>query len=295
MSDKFYDFVENHRTLIKVGIVVIVLLVIVLVIRGVNMSRKAKEEAEQASREAEMQAQLPPIEDLTQPTEEPSEQAQPSETYDPSLGLHQDSGRVDYTGPTEEPESTEPPTPVVKTPRWDADVKVWGNSPMPDKAPNGDSFANYAKNAELKDFGAMPWGTKLTEDDFNATQKILVGEDQEPGAAEYGDILSYGTLMNNLDGYSDNTCIKFTKMLVMSSLSEDHVALLCSYSWYSAFGLEDVLLFFEDTTGTLSVSDFAQGDEVSAVVFRHNVKVDKVGKYRVLNVQYSNFEGLEVE
>ena len=108
--------------------------------------------------------------------------------------------------------------------------------------------------------------------------------------AERGDLQSVGWLIQNLSSLSEETAIKFTNLHVIGSLSATHTAVLCSYDWYSVFGLKDTLVMFEDISGTLDASAFTDGAVFSATVFAHNVKVvENVNGQRVVCVQYSTF------
>ena len=155
---------------------------------------------------------------------------------------------------------------------------------------DGSSCKAYQKSVSLNDFGSH-WGTSLTEDDFKGGDFYMVGVEQNPDDTLRGDLQSTGWLIDNLDKMNDNDAIKFTNLHVIGDLSQSHVALLCSYDWYSAFGLKDTVVVFEDISNTLNVKDFKDGDIFSATVFRHNIKVvPNVHGQRVIVVQYAVFE-----
>ena len=97
-------------------------------------------------------------------------------------------------------------------------------------------------------------------------------------------------MINNIDSISSNTAIKFTNLHIIQNISDDGVALFCSYDWYSAFGLKDTMVLFVDESGTLKSSDFSNGDIFSATIYAHNVKVEKVNGYNVLVVKYRSFD-----
>ena len=125
---------------------------------------------------------------------------------------------------------------------------------------------------------------------FKATKKILIGVDQDYYDFEKGDLQSVGWLISNIDSIEDNTAVKFTNLHVIGSLSDDHVALLCCYDWYSAFGIKDTLVVLEDISGTLKTSDFKEGDIFSATVYGHNIKVEKVNGQNVVCAEFATFE-----
>ena len=154
---------------------------------------------------------------------------------------------------------------------------------------DGSSYKDYQNRVKLADFGTM-WGNSLTEDDFYCEKRILVGVSQNPNDFQRGDLQSVGWLIEHFAEIQPSDCIRFTNLHVIGSLSNDHVALLCSYDWYSAFGIKDTLVVFEDISGTLKTSDFKDGDIFSASVYGHNLKVVKVGGFNVVCAEYAVFE-----
>ena len=119
---------------------------------------------------------------------------------------------------------------------------------------------------------------------------VVIGVDQNPKDVEKYDLQSVGWLKDNLKSLDKNTAVKFTNLHIIGSLSNTHVALLCSYDWYSVFGLRDTLVVFEDISGQLNVKDFKEGDIFSATVFAHNIKRVDVNGQSVICVQYNVFK-----
>jgi len=289
MRDSILDFIEDHRILVIVGIVVVILVGILFGIRTVNGKKKAERESlaavaasEEASRAEEESIAASLAQDQT-------EEVKPTSEYIASLGLgkgNKEDERVEVTTEAEtEPETTAP----ERKAKYPPTVDIFDWTAVPKKNMDGSSCKAYQSKVKLADFGTF-WGTALTEDDFNCEKRILVGVDQNPDDFQKGDLQSEGWLIQHMGEIADNDCVRFTNLHVIGSLSDDHVALLCSYDWYSAFGLKDTLVVFEDISGTLKTSDFKDGDVFSASVYGHNLKVEKVGGYNVVCAQYAVFE-----
>lgn len=279
-KDNLLDFWEDHKKLCIILLALIVLVIILFIIRGVNLKKKAAEEAEAAANAV--------VETLAQDVEE---EVQPTETYKNSLGLdaNKDSdGRITI----EEEESEEPIEiiPIQTEPTYDTVVTIFDHTSVPNRNMDGSSCKNYLSKVTLADFGTY-WGSSLTDEDFAGGNFYMVGVEQNPDDTVLGDLESTGWLINHLDQLNDNDAIKFTNLHVIGSLSSSHVALLCSYDWYSAYGMEDTLVVFEDISNTLEVSDFSDGDIFSATVFKHNITVlDDVKGQRVIMVEYATFD-----
>ena len=287
--DLILDFIEDHRLACIIGGIVVILLICGLGIRSCNLKKAEQERIiaeQQAALEAELEAQRLEEEAALANNEDD----EPKSQYQVSLGLQAESdGRVEVV--EEEPEPEPEPVVEVKTePNFEVEYNIFDKTGVPKKNVDGSSCKAYLEKVSLKDFGTY-WGTKLTEDDFNSPQRVLVGVDQDPNDFERGDLQSVGWVFENMDNLSDNTAIKFTNLHVIGKLSDSHVAVLCSYDWYSAFGLTDTLVVFEDTSDTLNVEDFEDGAIFSATVFKHNMKVaENVNGKRVLCVQYDVFK-----
>lgn len=285
MKDNIIDFIEDHKKLCIILGIVVVLIVVMCCIRSSNMKKKAEADA-LAAQEAATESQLTQIEQDTE------EEKKPSNPYKNSLGLDagKDNDERVNIKEEEEPVTEEPKVPIQTEPTYDTLVTVFDHTEVPKRNMDGSSCKAYQKSVTLNDFGTY-WGTSLTEDDFKGGDFYMVGVEQNPDDTLRGDLQSIGWLIDNLDKMNDNDAIKFTNLHVIGDLSQSHVALLCSYDWYSAFGLKDTVVVFEDISNTLNVKDFKDGDIFSATVFRHNIKVvPNVHGQRVIVVQYAVFE-----
>lgn len=210
------------------------------------------------------------------------------ESYQSGLNLNKDKGKDGRVTVTEAP-TTEAPPPEQTEPNYDVDVCIFDHTTVPIRNVDGSSCKNYLDAVSLSDFDSY-WGSELTEKDFKSKKKVLVGVDQNPKDTEKYDLQSVGWLKDNLDDLKGNTAIKFTNLHIIGNLSDSHVALLCSYDWYSVFGLKDTLVVFEDISGKLDVKDFKEGDIFSATAFAHNIKQMDVNGQSVICVQYNVFE-----
>lgn len=278
------DFFEDHKKLCIVLAVVLVLIIVMFSIRSHNLKKKVNTEADNSVTQSTQVAQSSQIK------QDEEVKKEPENTYKNSLGLDANKDkdeRIQYEVETEtEPEPTEP---VQTDPTYTPVVTIYDHTVVPQKNMDGSSCKAYQSSVKLADFGTF-WGSSLTDDDFKAGEFYMVGVTQNKDDTINGDLQSTGWLIDNLDSLADNDCIKFTNLHVIGSLSDTHTALLCSYDWYSAFGLKDTLVVFEDISNTLSPSDFEDGDIFSALVFRHNVKVETVKGQRVIVVQYATFK-----
>lgn len=221
---------------------------------------------------------------------EPTKETIPSVTeyahYEPSLSIYtKDDGRIEIK---EYEIETEPYSPLKEyEPIFDLDIKVFSRTTVPEKAVNGDSWLGYLNRVSYKDFSVG--GYVLSEEDYQSSTKVLVGVDQNRNDYEKGDLQSVGWLMDNLSILPDNAVIKFTNLHVIGNVSGGSHMLLCSYDWYSAFGLKDVLVVVEDTTNTLTSSNISSGDEFSVSVFKKNLSIKRVQGQRVLIAKYYTF------
>lgn len=283
MKDKLLDFIENHRKLVIFLLIIIVFLSICLGIRACNMSKKQNEPTNEDIISQEV---------VVQPTLEPDveEEKKPVSEYQNSLGLDNnkdDDGRVEII----EPEPTEVPEvePIQTEPTYDTDLSIWGWTAVPNKNMDGSSCKAYLSKVSLSDFGTM-WGTSLTEEDFKGNKLYLIGVEQDENNKVHGDLESVGWLINNISNFEANDAIRFTNLHIIGSLSDTHTAFLCSYDWYSAHGLTDTLVVFEDISNSLNADDFKDGDILAFTVYAHNVKVvENVAGQRVVVVQYAEF------
>lgn len=283
MKDKLIDFIENHRILSRFILIVIVFFLIILCMRFyVRGHKKPSDGSNQTSSLVEQEGQALEEENET----ETSTKEKP--TYDNSLGLDTDKGdgRITVAEPTESTKPTK--APVIK-PSYPVTVSIYDKTQVPARNVDGSSCTGYLNSVVLRDFGTY-WGSDLTVEDFYSKKIVYVGVDQDPNDTQKEDLQSVGWLIENLDSLSSETAIKFTNLHVIGNLSTTHVAILCSYDWYSAFGLDDTLVVFEDISGTLKLENFSSGDIFSATVFRHNVKSVNVNGKRVIVVQYNIYK-----
>lgn len=270
------NFLSEHKKLCITLGVVIILVIIMFAIRSHNLSKRNQLKKEQST----------VLEEESESSEETTEPESTEETtkYDSDLGLGNDETGRYVEIPTEAP-TTEAPREDTKYKSFDLTVRNYDRDSVPDKLIDGSSCKNYLRNVSLSDFGGN-FGTPLTEEDKNSRDRILVGVNQNPDDKIKDDLQSVGWLMNNMNNLSDTTCIKFTDLHVVGSLSTSHVALLCMYNWYSVFGMKDCFVLFEDMSGTLDLSNFSEGSIISFGAYRHNLKLMNVNGQRVVVVQY---------
>lgn len=278
MLDNLLDFWEDHRKLCIVLIVVVVLVVAMFVVRGINMANKPGDEV--------MEQTPPPQSGLDQDRVEESE---PGDDYRNQLGLDADKwtdGRVQVT---DEVDETPEPTQARRTPRYFTEANVFAFRAVPEINQDGSRCKDYYNKVKLADFGTF-WGDKLTAEDFLGSRRIFVGV-EEKEYSSINNLQSVGWLISNLDTLAPNDAIQFTNLHVIGHLSSTHVAMLCSYDWYSVHGMDDTLVVFEDISGTLKTSDFKEGDIFNALVFVHNIKVmDDVAGQRVVVCEFAVYD-----
>lgn len=269
MKDNILDWIEDHRKLLIVLLVLIVLVVIMLAVRNHNLSNKVNE--------SEQKNETPTI------VQQQETETTPKPNYQSYL-----NDRTDKKNDSSVEVSTEEETVPEIKPNFDVACNVFGHTSVPNKNMDGSSCKNYLSGVKLANFETF-WGTALGINDMQSTTKYLVGVDQDNIEEEIADLKSVGWLISNIDSLGQHDAIKFTNLHVIGSLSDTHVAVLCSYDWYSAFGLKDTLVVFEDISGTLDVSSFDDGAIFSATIFVHNIKVVKVNGQNVVCVQYNVF------
>lgn len=289
MRDNILDFIEGHRQLVIGVFIFLLLLIVIIVVRSNNLKRKALLEEEQRIEEEIASSSAVVTGGALEQDVEPARE--PESKYRQSLGLDagkDGDGRV-QVAPT--PVAVEPATkqsvePIK--PKYPPEVIVFDHTVVPERNMDGSSCKAYQSGVSIKDFDAFR-GSSLTVDDMKADKLQLVGVKQNQKDFEKGDLESTGWLMSHLNQIPKNKVIKFTNLHVIGSLSDKKVALLCSYDWYSAFGLKDTLVYFEDISGTLSVKDFKDGDIFSAIVYRHNISTITANGQKVLVVKYAVF------
>ena len=287
IRDEILDFIEDHRVLCIVAIVVVIIVIAMFGIRSSNLKKKEAERIAQEQQQAIAEQMITLEQDV-------EEEVVPVNPYKESLGLDankDNDGRVEVK---EEEKEEVVVIPVQSTPTYDTVVNIYDWRAVPERNQDGSSCKKYYNSVTLSDFGTY-WGTSLTEDDFFGGERYFVGTEFNPNEIidekDINSLESTGWLIDNLDSFEENDVVKFTKLNVIGSLSQSHVALLCSYDWYSAFGMQDTLVVFEDISNTLKVSDFKDGDIFSASIFVHNIKVEPdVKGQRVICVQYTTFD-----
>ena len=293
MLDNILDFWEDHRKICIGGIIAVIFIILMVIIKACNEKKGAEELAAQEQARIEQEAleeqQRLEEEEAARIAEEESKKKVYTETgYADSLSYRaKGDGRVTYEeGQDEEQTPVEVDAPKAS---YNIEVHIFDRTDVPTKNVDGSSCKDYLDKVSLADFGTM-WGSDLTEEDFNSDTKFLVGVEQDKNNYEHGDLMSVGWVFENFDTIPDNAAIKFTNLHVIGSLSSTHTALLCSYDWYSVFGLKDTLVVFEDMSGTLNPSDFKDGVVFYSTVFKHNCKVmQNVNGQRVLVVEYNVF------
>lgn len=281
MLDNIIDFWEDHKKLcIAVGAVV-VLVIVLLCVRSANLKRKAEEEAARIAYEQRM-AELAALE------QDQVEEKEPEDEYQNRLGLDADKWTDERVPVKDKEDEEEPPVVVKRTPRYEVDSAVFGHTDVPNRGMDGSSFKGYYEKVNLADFGTF-WGSSLTADDFLGNTRYFVGVAEE-NYDPLNNLESSGWLITNLESLQPNDAIEFTNLHIIGSLSKSHVAVLCMYDWYSAFGLDDTLIVFEDISRTLETSEYNEGDIFSATVFVHNIKVlDDVAGKRVIVCEYATY------
>lgn len=289
MRDIILDFIEGHRKLVFGVVIFLLLLIVILAVRSNNLKRKALLEEEQRIEEEIASSSAVVTGGALEQDVEPARE--PESKYRQSLGLDagkDGDGRV-QVAPT--PVAVEPTTKQSVEPlkpKYTPEVIVFDHTVVPERNMDGSSCKAYQSGVSIKDFDAFR-GSSLTADDMKADKLQLVGVKQNPKDYEKGNLESVGWLMSHLNQIPKNKVIKFTNLHVIGSLSDKKVSLLCSYDWYSAFGLKDTLVYFEDISGTLSVKDFKDGDIFSAIVYRHNISTITANGQKVLVVKYAVF------
>lgn len=291
MHDKLVDFIEKHRVLTFIILAIIVIFLILCILRAVNMNNRKKKVNAQPTTGVTQTA-------TPEATKEPEEESD----YQSKLSIkarEEEEARIKAEArlkelnrqrkAEEERKRLEEARKNMK-PTYGDSVIRWDKDGVPDQMVDGSSCKKYFKSVGLKDFGSK-WGSKLTEDDKFTTDFCMVGVDQNPNDVVTGrDMQSLGWLISNYDRLSEHTAVKFTDLNTIGSFTNSHVALLCSYDWYSAFGMENILVVFEDISGTLNASDFKEGQIFSAIVYKHNIKIKKVKGQNVVCVQYNKLK-----
>lgn len=298
MHDKLVDFIEKHRILTFILIFFILFFLILCVLRAVNMSKKNKDVNTFDTVTSEEYSES----DVTSEDEEEIDDEEEQSEYQSELSItarqeeeekEKEEARLAELEKRRQAEEEQKRVAKARKnmkPTYGDEVICWDSDGVPDLMVDGSSCKAYYKGVSISDFGSM-WGKKLTNDDKFTTDFCMIGVDQNPKDVIVGrDNQSLGWLVSNYSKLSEHTAIKFTDLNTIGSLSKSHVALLCSYDWYSAFGMENTLVFFEDISDTLKKSNFKSGTIFSAVVYKHNVKIKNVNGQTVVCVQYNTFK-----
>lgn len=311
MRDKLIDFIENHRVLCFFIIFVVVVAVILCSMRAYNKKRmgnnfgKSREEIEAqntADTGGETVASPTPTQKST--TEYRSEVGgqKGNEDYNSELSIkarerrketEMAQARLDEYEKRKAKEEEEKRVKEARKhmkPTYGDAVLCWDTDGVPDTMVDGSSCKAYLSSVSLSDFGSM-WGKKLTMNDKLTTEFYMVGVNQnKDDYVTARDCQSVGWLISNFKTIGKNAAIKFTDLNLIGSLSDDHVVVLCSYDWYSAYGMQDTLVVFEDISGTLKRSDFKSGTIFSAMCYKHNIKLESVNGQTVVCIQYNTFK-----
>ena len=275
----------------KVGFIAIIVLFLgVMIIGTINKVKTGGGKSNQQAEATEIETTEPEVV-VEAPTEDYEDVEQDDTQYEIGMGLEAErnkDGRVTVKEPEPEPEPKKKK--VQKDPTYATNVIVFDHTVVPERNVDGSSCKAYLNSVTLNSFGTY-WGTDLTAKDFKGGKLTLVGVEQNPDDKVKGyDLQSTGWLIHHLGEMKASDAIKFTNLHVIGHMSASHVAMLCSYDWYSAFGLQDTLVVFEDISGTLKISDFNDGDIFSAMTYAHNVRIMNVNGFNVVVIQYNTFK-----
>lgn len=293
------DFIKEHKKLLITLVVLFAVIVCAFTIRTINLNKKAEQKAqeEQQKQAQEQQAQTEQVEEQSdEEDEEVSEyqsslsikaKEEQSKTEEARKRLEEKKAEKER----KEQEEKAKRAAEIAEPTYGSEVKIWekGKDTVPERMDDGSSIKNYYSSISLSDFGSM-WGSKLTQEDKLTENFYMVGVDQNPDDYVKGvQLQSFGWLIENLNSLPKNSAIKFADLHVVGSLADDHMAILACYNWYSVWGMKETLMVFEDMSGTLNPADFQPGDVFSAMIYAHNIKIEKVNGQTVICVQYDKF------
>lgn len=281
----------KHKKLYIALVVVVSLVIVAFIIRGINKSRDSDSNNVQ---DTQLSQQVEGT-DEDEPTENTQSEYQSSlslkakeEQKERDEAQRRLNEKRDADKKAEDKRKAEEYAKSAKAKYGDS-VKVWSSDGVPSKMEDGKSIKDFYKSMRLSDVGSN-WGSALTDKDKLTDSFYMVGVDQNPDDYVSGvDMQSFGWLIENIGGLPSDTAIKFTDLNIVGSLSDDHVAVLACYDWYSIWGMKDTLLVFEDISGTLNPKDFTEGKIFSAIAYAHNIKVVQYGGYNIVCVQYNTF------
>lgn len=267
--DDIIDFIEDHKGLCITIAIVVILLIIGLCIRSHNLKNVAKLNED--------------IADTVEVTEIETEEEEPT-TEAPKFVS--DVGLREEEETEEETEPVDPDSLMYKEEEsLGVFCKVIGHTVVPITNVDGSSCKKYLNSISVSDFD-MYFGSPLTEEDMKASSYILIGTESDKN----GDLQSTGWLIANLKDLDGNIPLYFSNLHIIGSLSNERTVLLCSYDWYSAFGLKDTLVLLEDISGTLNRSDYIDGDIISTVIWAKNIKIENVKGQNVVHIEYATAE-----
>lgn len=290
MRDKLLDFIEGHRVLSFIILGVVLLFVVMLIVRTINMSNK---DNNTVSVGEEQTTQYESVSDETTKKQSSYQSGLSIKAQEESKKQAEIEQKLKEKQEEEsriKAEEARRQEELSKEPTYGDKILVWGHDTVRDVLDDGSSPKKYFDSIKLSDFGSK-WGSDLSIEDKFTEDIVMVGVNQNENDVLKGvQNQSFGWLIDNLDNLSKNCAVKFTDLNIIGSLSNDHVALLCCYNWYSVWGLKETLLVFEDISNTLNISDFNSGDIFSAFIYVHNIKVEKVNGQTVICVQYNTFK-----
>jgi sortase (surface protein transpeptidase) len=282
-------WVKKYKVLVIAIAVICVLFGTVLGIRSHNLQKKAEVQAQAKAEQVEK--------------EKVKEEKQKKEvkSYDPSLGVNSSSESKDGVKISDEVRQEQAKEDAEEehqaelnsqtTPNYPTELRVYNHISVPEYAIDGTSWMKYANKVSLADFGSM-WGSALTHEDVITTSRVVVGtDDVEKGHHIDGESpRSVPEILNNFDSLvKPHTAYTFTDLKAVKSLSDDHTAMLCTYEWYSVYGLKDELVVFEDISGSVPIDTIKAGDTFSFTAYGQNISHKVVNGKNVLLVQYSTF------
>ena len=274
--DNIKEFIDDHKALVVFGIFgLILMLMVVSAVRQKNLEKKASDQQDNET-VAVVEEQEPVVVNNLEDSEYKHELGIDASKGDGRVGLIDETGKVKNKQEIQQID-----------PSYETQVRVFDFQKVPDEMVDGSDIKGYLSSVILEQFGSK-WGSNLTSGDFYSKERILVGVKQEAEDFERGDLQSVGWLINNLSSLDKNTAVKFTNLHVVGKLADDHNACLCCYDWYSAWGITDTLVVFEDISGT--VDKFKAGDIFSCTVYVHNMKVTTVNGQNVVCIEYAPFK-----
>ncbi len=263
--DFILDFWEDHRVLSIIISVIFGLIILAFIIRGVNSGKQPSSDFGNFQKQ-EIEEEVDYI----------VREADPEfkSTAGTTTSLVKEEEPID-TSILEKPAEAE---------TVNIHCDVTGHTVVPQTNMDGSHYKDYFNAVKISDFDTY-FGTPITEDELKNTKNYyVVGTDN---TVIYGDLKSVNWLLDNFENIPDDIPIYFVNLHVIGSLSSDRTALLCSYDWYSAWGMDDTLVVFSDISDTLNPSSFTDGDIISTVVWKKNMRVNHVNNQDVVVIEYT--------